>query len=384
MPIFIKPVSFIHNNKTYRVISRYPQFAITELGDIINTETFEHIRTGYFKNNYLTVYITNIINKTKQQFVHRLIAIGWCENDDYVKYNMVDHKNGNTKDCYKDNLQWTSNGRNSSKIHNNNIIKDILVRNIFTGEIKELHTMTEVCKYIVRGKINTVRTPLKQGRVWSTISGDYEIYYKKDFKKWTYKNNPDESKRIHVSYVNSNKKIYFNNLLEVAKYFKITDTKIGLKNIEKSLNNLIIIKDTRPIPFAHLKEAKNVITKEIIQTTSTKELIEKTDLTKSTIIKYLKLGVDNRISNNWLLRYKSNNKWADDLNKIDIPNNRAFKTYLINANDKITFDSIAKLGNFLNVDNKTLWNYYRKKKTKVKVNNEEYRVIIKVPLRSDS
>jgi len=88
------PISFMYNNKEYRVIPMFSGVGVSSDGDIICIEPNLKIKKFqklsvmklYSGSDYVQVY-DNLNNKIRQLYIIRLIALAWVPNDDYVKHN---------------------------------------------------------------------------------------------------------------------------------------------------------------------------------------------------------------------------------------------------------------------------------------------------------
>lgn len=115
---FTKPVeiSIINLNQagTFRILPDLPHIAINQYGLCYNLVT-NKVLTTHDSGYYVTVTVDNNV-----LFLHRLVALVWCENDDYVKNYVVDHLDQDKHNYYYKNLRWLSNKANVSRSHANN------------------------------------------------------------------------------------------------------------------------------------------------------------------------------------------------------------------------------------------------------------------------
>ena len=108
--------------------------------------------------------------------------------------------------------------------------------------------------------------------------------------------------------------------------------------------NLYIVKNKLPFKIEiiygsggiSIKTAKNIKTGEIVERNTAKELSLATGLSKSTIIKYLNLGIDDLIINGWLIRHKIDLPWADDINILRTPKIYNKKVYYTTVSGEVT------------------------------------------------
>ena len=114
LPIFSKPIEITIDNNVFRLLALYPNFCITKNGklyNLLNKKYVNVIRYTFF--NYPMV----IIN-TKSVFIHKLVALAWVNNNDYVTFNVVDHIDCNKENYDASNLRWTTVNKNFAKERN--------------------------------------------------------------------------------------------------------------------------------------------------------------------------------------------------------------------------------------------------------------------------
>ena len=103
------------------------------------------------------------------------------------------------------------------------------------------------------------------------------------------------------------------------------------------------------------REVKNIITGDIYSSAKMKDLINITGIPKSTMVKYLDLGWDDRIINNWLMRYKSTLPWSDELGLAYSYNPSNKKIVFTSDNGEIIrFTSISHASKALKIAQRTV------------------------------
>lgn len=185
MPIFTVKVRFslISNKKIYTVIPRYPNYAISEDGtSVLKLANFEEANIRLNKElGYLRVslqdssYLGKV--KSKSPSVHKLVAMAWCENDDYVIKNVIDHKDKNKLNNHKNNLRWVTNGENQgiakSMILNNYVAID-LVSGITVAKSSMNHLLASIG--LARGSVSLKSLPAYKpdlpNRLWYFTTKD--------------------------------------------------------------------------------------------------------------------------------------------------------------------------------------------------------------------
>ena len=112
----------------YRVIARYPKYAINEKGDVLNIANnnirkISYVLKNYEKykehNKYPFIYLFDSrLGISTKVYLHILLCTTWVDNDDWSKYivNHIDHDKTNLK---LDNLEWVSHSDNTLKYYEN-------------------------------------------------------------------------------------------------------------------------------------------------------------------------------------------------------------------------------------------------------------------------
>lgn len=99
-------------------IKKNDNYEITKNGDVRNKHT-GRILTGSVNNGgYRTVHIKHSDNP---EFVHRLVAETFIENDDPIHKTDVNHKDGNKMNNNVDNLEWASRSENVKHAYANGL-----------------------------------------------------------------------------------------------------------------------------------------------------------------------------------------------------------------------------------------------------------------------
>jgi len=295
--------------------------------------------------------------KNASLLIHKLVAMAWCNNKDYCKYNIVDHKDDNKLNNHYTNLNWTNNSGNQAKLTHGNYKTNILVRNIKTNQVNKFSSLTSAAEFIGRSRINTKHTPLTMGRIWSGTNGEYEIQYEAGFKAWTKDMVRVDDKRIEV--IDGDEKMVFRTMSEIKQHynlpkrigsFKKVISRLKQRNKDITINVRIGSRDPRNL------EAKNIVTGQIVTRPNLRELSIATGVPKSTIHKFINKNIDNRLINNWLIRTRTNLPWADELNNIESNKNDSKKVRAKTDNEEIVFKSLNQAKHFFNRDARTIKN----------------------------
>jgi len=108
------PDEAVVDGVVYRTIPMYEDISVSATGIVRKRSTGGMLKTGIL-GSYLTVTIHNLVTgKLTSPPVHRLVAMAWCKNDDYVKRNIVDHIDSDKRNNSASNLRWVTASENTS------------------------------------------------------------------------------------------------------------------------------------------------------------------------------------------------------------------------------------------------------------------------------
>jgi hypothetical protein len=95
----------------YCRLKDYPNYAVSNYGDVLNIRTQKYLKPHTINMGYLTVALYNArITKSKRVLVHRLVAQCFLDNPDNLP--QVDHIDRERKSNRVANLRWVTNGEN--------------------------------------------------------------------------------------------------------------------------------------------------------------------------------------------------------------------------------------------------------------------------------
>lgn len=115
IPVFVEPV---YVKKDYRLLAICPSYAVSKDGDIYSIISKTN-KINNVKNNLRNKYIS-ISLKNKTHALHRIVALTWLENNDFITRPLVNHLDGNKLNCRADNLEWCSFYENNNHAIDNN------------------------------------------------------------------------------------------------------------------------------------------------------------------------------------------------------------------------------------------------------------------------
>jgi len=375
--LFKKPVIIKYGSTVFRLLARFPNYAISKDGTIMNMKTkFFKKPSSNEKNRYLR---SNIIDQaglysSNTRVTHRLVALAWVPNpnNDFIARPIVDHIDGNKTNCHADNLRWISFLGNSLAAVDqglNTIAIPVLSKNIDTGEVEKWGSLTRFTEAKGRTRIDTNAAPLYKSKVWKTPNGDYLLKYLSDSTPWANSEDIKNNTNTKLTIIIKDKTFTIhgrNSLKDFAK--KEFDIIIhGKQSINKSIkqfldryiakydNNIKIIID-RPKYQNDLNKilykAKNLVTGEVLINKTRKELLEYTGIPKSSITK--------SIANTGLYSY---NDWVFTTMYIDFPKEKDVKFVKYNYKIKVTntktnksviYDSLRKASSELDIPRRKL------------------------------
>lgn len=236
--VFKKPLLY---NKIYRIVPNYPRYAVSIDGVILDTCTNSIIPPIYRVDSYPDVYIYSP-DKTmfKTTKVHRLIALAWISNDDYVTRPIVNHIDGNKNNFKASNLEWVSfaeNSQHSVDTGNGSTAIGMKIRDRITKKIYVFASASAMGKFL--NKPTIAADAFKYKLPGYLYNKRYEVKTIDDETPWYYENVDDDyvpSKEcfsITVENTLDGSINLFNNLLSLKKY-------IGVGSFETSLDKVII------------------------------------------------------------------------------------------------------------------------------------------------
>lgn len=360
MVVFKTPV-YLNNDKTFRLIARFPKYAISTTGTIYNTLTKSYTKPNVKVMNYL---ISSVIDQaglysSVSQTTHRLVATTWVENDDYTKYYLVDHIDGNKQNCHYTNLRWVDYVGNNKAAVSQGLRKDnyrVVTRNVNTGEVNEHESLTDASKFIGRSRINSAHTPLRHNFIWKGSNGEFELKRIDDNRLWYFidKDIPKSVRmdtKVNVTYGGVTREYVSmrNAALDIlGKDIVISKERFKSEVLNKYPDAVFDI--TTNVMWQAKKD--NILHEAISSIALAKMLPE--HISESTIVKYCKSG---KCYNGWQFRLKpeyDDIPWAKCV--VEQPSNTSKKVYAKNiiANEHYVYNSLREAGRSLNVDKKTI------------------------------
>jgi hypothetical protein len=242
----------------WRVITDFPNYSVSNYGNVINTKTNKMMKLN-FKGGYYCISLIN--NNDKKSFkVHRLVALSFINNSE--NKSDVNHKDKNKLNNHINNLEWNSHQENcihrsKGLIMTSNKNKPIQRIDINSNEILQTYNSIEEAGFwAVENKL-TINSHNGRNSIGNCLNGLSKKAYK---FKWKYieKNdlNNEEWKEINLNKiinekVDSNKKYYVSNLGRfknsfetIMENYKINENgyiRVGIYNRTFALHRLVAL-----------------------------------------------------------------------------------------------------------------------------------------------
>jgi len=145
---YTNPLEFtskLHSD-VFRIVVRYPSTAVSRAGVVLDVLT-NKIRKSYANGGYQRLAIPDPLREsTGNTMVHRLVALAWISNTDFMKYNIVDHIDGNKANNHASNLRWVSNSQNTATA-SNGADKPWIIKDMSSGVLTSFHSLSALEEY---------------------------------------------------------------------------------------------------------------------------------------------------------------------------------------------------------------------------------------------
>lgn len=307
--IFKEPIIL---KEGFRVIPNYVRYSADEYGNILDSETNEILKPHTVSDFYPTVYIHDVrVDARRRIGIHRLMALAWCDNDNLFTKLVVNHKDGDKYNCFKDNLEWATYTENALHAFQNGLRTDNIpctLRSIITGEIREYFSMGDMARDF---GLSRARDPsfYSGGPVTRLHDKEWEVRVQGDDRPWHYKIGDKPVPRSRyittVSYPDGKKEVYWDNR-DIIKKFKCWNVNMGIDAVIAKARELHpeLVFEIEDRWKDRIVQTLNVETMEVVDespwvTNATKFM----NCSRGAVDRLLRLG-EQRPKNGYAVRYK--------------------------------------------------------------------------------
>lgn len=310
----------IYYDETHRIIPNHVRYAIDVKGEIIDTATNEVVTNISIDHGYPVAYIYNPDKSGNRNMrLHRLLALAWLQNDDFVNKPILNHIDGDRANCTLTNLEWCSysdNAQHACDMGLNDCKTKMKIRDRLTGKISIFNSVTDMSRTL--GMPNISRVSYTGKLPGYLYKNRYEIKDYDDQTPWFYESSDIDSsvtgKSIYTitvfDKVTGITKIY-NNTRVLCKAYDIPvqdniETAISIFKERYKDCDIVYIKNMVHGPY----EVLNILTKDLVILNSIVEVGKHINHTRTE----LQYDLSKR------LKYIYDEKW------IVIPKNERFYT----------------------------------------------------------
>lgn len=141
----------IYYKEGFRIIPSFPRYAINIEGKIIDIENNQYVDSFSETNHgYMSVYIrTPDRSANRNIVVHRLIALTWIPNEDFLTRPIVNHLDGNKQNNSPENLEWCSYQENCKHAIDTGLSQcsvGMKIRDVYTGKIEVFQSASDLSR----------------------------------------------------------------------------------------------------------------------------------------------------------------------------------------------------------------------------------------------
>lgn len=233
---FTRPINY---RDDFRYVPGFTGLAVDKQGTVLNTETNEILTPVLDFSGYLFIRCGGLSIRH-----HRLVALAWVRNPSIYSRQFINHKNGDKTDNSIENLEWVDeqhNNRHAQQVGLNPQTVKVRMRNFYTKEIIEVHSLNEAAK--ICGKTGAKFSINIKNRNPSRLFGEWEIKLEGDTSPWFYEDRNEIAKngRYHIEVTEEDGTFReFRDHRDFIKFYK-------LWNLGMSIHGLsTVLKDRRP------------------------------------------------------------------------------------------------------------------------------------------
>lgn len=189
---FTQPVEHMDG---YMYIPCYPRYAINLQGEVLDTAANSILGTFTGHNGYIFVYMRSPdLRSTKNVQQHRLMALAWLPNDDFMNKPIINHLDGVKSNNALTNLEWCCQADNVDHAVETQLIDCSVVmksRDVVTGEIQAYRSVAELSRKLglSRGWSGQTYAERLPGHLYNSR---YEVKRADDLSPWYYEGTDPE------------------------------------------------------------------------------------------------------------------------------------------------------------------------------------------------
>lgn len=367
--VFNRPFVIKNNNKMFRIIPCFTNYAISCDGVIIELASLKPLKiiSGLKRHNvidyYPSVYLYNPERSSyKYVNVHRLVALAWVYNkyNDFESNSIVNHIDGDKQNYYYKNLEWCNFSHNRYHAVNTGLSSDNIrckIRDFYTGVVREFNSLKQAAEYmgLIKRIINPRFSYDVKGRL---INKRYEMKLIDDTSPWFYENRTEKVKlgRYIITSVDSSGNVeYFHDTRDFKSRFKLWNCPNVKMMIKRAKNENPGFKfdyiDNYPNEIIQGYDVKN---KTIIETKTITAMSKKLNISENTIRHCLR-SIETRVKEGYAFRYKTDKEW--DTNFVEHKKIQ-FRILAVNliTKEELKFDSLRHASRYLTSDRTAIKN----------------------------
>lgn len=372
MMVFKSPIKL---NDEFRIIPCFTNYAISNRGVVINVWSQKIIPQYKIKEYFKVLIYCPDTGRYRRVMVHRLVAMAWVQNYDYLRFTIINHKDGNAENNHHSNLEWVSYKENIQHALETGLRSDNiphLLRDVKTGEVYEFCSRSEALRFAGCAISGSKGVYKKHSTL---LNNRYEIKPKADNRPWFYEDKDRKIKLnkyiISVKFPDGSGENYYDRLSFQRKYsiWNISNTEGAIKKARQLYPELIF--DIEDISPNVIFEIYNTITGDICEVKGISRISRKLNTHKNKIRNIIRLKRPRQFGH-FIVREKSNEVW--DLNVVEHPfkSRRILATNGTNG-DFLEFSSLRKAAAYFETNRTVIKNAI---KNGTKISNFTFREIV--------